>query len=372
MDFNGILPSAFSQVSSLTILGIIAFVAMLVVFTRNYRAFRDEPVVFDLQPDEHEIDRVEVRRWLWTSRMILTDRRVLFQRITWPFSTRRQRGLALEAVHDVRWRVGLNLVALAVAVLLLPYARPVSVLLLMLGLETMLCSVTFGVQAYRNPFSRPGLFGIGNADLARLARFFQHAQAAVARYVKGPPGTPALAEVSPSPLATATGLGFAFGRLTWALVVLAMLMALAQRVIGGHATFDDIAFAPILLALPLVAARRGPAVGLWAAGLCFAGAWSIKFPGFTWNDGGADGTQALLILATFLLAALVGGLLARHVHRTLAALGLLVWPAAVYLDTHVAVRDIRLGAIVLAAMALSVLLGVAADRLYSEGRDARS
>lgn len=339
------------------------------VMTWNYRRLRQESWLVDLEAGEQEVDRLEVSRPLQTVRTLLTDRRVLQQRLHWFLSRRRYLAVELEDVHSVTLRSHVHLLGLFVAWYLVGTLNPLALLVLMYAVQTPVVGLRFATAFSRMPLTRPGVRVPGRSRTPAFERFYLAARGALARvHARKLAGVPAAAVARPSMPALLDG--FRWSTVVWVHVVALMALGALQRGFQGNLAFDDVYFTPLYLGLPVAAARRGLADGLWAAILGFLGLCTVKFP-----SGGmlgslllrSDGKPHLFELAFVLLfivaMVLFAHLVRRHVAAPLSVLALLAWVPFVWLVQPAAVADLTLLAQTAAAVAVAILGAWAYDRL---------
>ena len=355
----------------------IGAVVFIYVMTWNYRRLREESWLVDLDAGEQEVDRLEVSRLLQTVRTVLTDRRVLQQRLHWFLSRRRYLAVELKDVHSVVLRSHVHLLGLFFAFYLLGTVNPLALLVLMYAIQTPVVGLRFSTVFSRMPLTRPGIRVPGRSRTSAFERFYMAARRVLAT-VQG--GRQAGMSPAPAPGSTMPALldGFRWSSLVWAHVVALMFLGALQRGFQGHLAFDDIYFTPLYLGLPVAAARRSLPDGVWVAILGFVGLCTVKFPSggvlgslLLTSDGRPWLGEAALVLLFLVVMVLFVHLVRRFATASLSFLALLAWIPFVWLCQPAAVADLTLFAQAAAAMAVAIL-AAAADSRFGEPRGAQA
>ncbi len=344
-----------------TYLVLLPFVALFVLwaFTYNFLKHRDEPWYTTLEAEEVERDRVEIRGLLGTTRMVLTDRRLLEQRVGWPFVRRMQRAVALEDIRSVSWRASVSIGLLALAFILFGRLNPLALLLVLYALQTPIAAVRFHTSYLFLPTVQPAIRAVNRADHSKLARFYACALGTLLQFqaVRQPaaprrPPLRATAETSP---------GYAWSRTLWLHLLLLMALAVIGRLSYGHVVMTDLVLAPLYLGLTIAVAYLGTtADAIWAGVLSPLMVLAVKFPAglltaFLLNDGNAHLGECAVMLFAFVLAALGARWLGSLTHLPVYPFAALAWPAVVLLADRVGTRDLAFVAQLPLAMAAALL-----------------
>ena len=339
------------------------------VMTWNYRHLREESWLVDLEAGEQEVDRLEVSRLLQTVRTVLTDRRVLQQRLHWFLSRRRYLAVELKDVHSVVLRSHVHLLGLFIAYYLVGTINPLALLVLMYAAQTPVVGLRFSTVFSRMPLTRPGVRVPGRTRTPAFERFYMAARGTLAR-VRGREMTGVPAAAAPRSSMPALLEGFKWNTVVWVHVVALMALGALQRGVQGHLAFDDIFFTPLYLGLPVAAARRSLGDGLWAAILGFLGLCTVKFPSggilgslLLRSDGHPWLGELALVMLFIIAMVLFVHLVRRYVAASLSVFALLAWIPFVWLCQAASFADLIVLAQTAAAVAVAILGAWAYGRL---------
>lgn len=350
------------------ILALLAFI-VLHVFTANFLRLRRRLPQADLLPGERQLDELTHHGLLATSRMVLTDRRVVIQRLRWPFTSVGQEAVALGDVFAVRWHSGLNLLLLLAAALCIRVAHPLALLLLMLAVESTICSVRVVASFSSLPFSRPGMVAFGRRFLPGFHRFFRSARLAWSAVRAAPAGAPRLPAHAAAPSAEDAELGgFRWGGAIWVGTLVVLVAAMLQRIGGDAVSYDHLVWAPLYLGIPMGLAKRSLRDGVWMAMLSVVAVLAVKFPTPMLAEGQALPRQLLVIFLAVFVMAILAGLLARRFLPLAALLPLMLWPVVVVVDGGMSALDLR--AVAITVLAMAVAAAVPADEAHEPARAA--
>jgi hypothetical protein len=293
------------------------FVVMfMVVMTVNYWRLRRERFTPELLEGEQQLDEIAIPMWWMRTFTRLTNRRILQDRLNWFFSKRKVYAIALDDVHSVTWRRYTNWLVILLGVYFVGRLNPLALLLVMLGVEAKIHSVRFNTPFAHMLWTNVAITCFSRKHFNELTRFFKKAQLhwAQVRTQKQLP-VPSTATYKPE-----TDRDFCWGTSVWLFVGVWVVLAIAQRVIGPHATLDDYVIGPLLLSIPAAVSLRSLRDGVLVALLGVVAMATVKFPGTGLLPSlfGADGNfpnfeQYAGILVTFLVAALLAAALARGV-----------------------------------------------------------
>ena len=245
----------------------------VVVMTRNYRRSRFEVAHPELTEGEQVLDEVEVAGPFVTTRTLLTNRRVLQQRVSWLFSARRQLSIAFEDVHSVVSRRHAKRWLFLAALVCIGLLNPLALVLLLWGLEAKSYSILFDTPFAQMPRTRLKVKTSKRWQLSAIDRFYRNAHAIWAR-VRGEK-TLAAPQVHAG---QAVDTDFAWGRPVWVYLGLFLLLGTLQRLTQRHLSFDDYLYGPLYLAIPLAVARRSQRDALWTALLGPVALLTVKIP----------------------------------------------------------------------------------------------
>ncbi len=335
---------------------LLTFITLIAVKTFNYirkLAGTEQPALLE---DEKPVRTVSLRNYFSKSVTQLTDRRVLQGWTWWWLSRRSADSIHLADVQAIFWRKRMSLPLLIVGIALIGRMNPLALLLIMAGVEAKIYSVVFRRAFFHLPNSGIVVRTSRRSRYAELWSFFQLAQLHWLAQKGGGQigaGNAKYADVGPD-------RDFRFGLIVWVSVAAAMLTAMIQRWIG-HVTLYDILLGSILMALPMIAGRRGIRDGLLTAVFAFTALLCVKFPDLVPFAGmplGPDGravnpVQYFEVLLTFCLVAVAAALLGRAAAQ-FASLALLLWIVFACLIGDHSYLDIS----VYARVALSIGVGL--------------
>ncbi len=305
-------------------------VALLYVFTRNYRRVRGEHFEPDVQPGEVVRDRITTNRLFSQTESVLTTHRIFQFRKFWLLSRRGIDSLALQDATRVTFFRGINFYLLLLLILVFRI-RPLALIIFLLLMERRVYAVRFHVEAFFPPRFSPAVPTSFPGELGPLERFYRNAQAAWAarRVEKGQ--SVAFKEQA------IRDADLRWGRAVWIAVGVYALAAILQRTLEPHISFNDYFFAPLYLGIPVGLARRGLHEAVWSALFGVVMVIAVAFPGAFASDlPQAHVGQYLFLLAAVTGTALAAHALSRWVHPAMAFAALLLWPL------FVALYDLRL------------------------------
>lgn len=335
-----------------------AFGALVCVFvmTRNYLRIREERLHPDWVEGEHLLARVRVGSTLSEVETVLSTHRVIQLRLSWFLSRRRLTALDLKDATSVGWSRRTNWPALVAAWFTVSVLNPVALLLLMAGLQGRIYTVRFNAPFSRMPLGRISVRSFWRRHLPELSRLHATAQKAWTE-VRARQGLPS---VPPPQLPGEPEGDFLWSSAVWFYLVLILAVAVGQRFVFGHSTLDDYVAAPLLLSLPIVAARRSLEDGLWTALFEVVGIVTVKFPsGVLFHDGTPQYLQYAAVVVTLLVMVAVARVVAVKVHPALAAIAILLWLGLVGVLTPDAASDLGLFARLALAVAAVPLVASA-------------
>jgi hypothetical protein len=349
-------------IPSLLLLGLF-LVLIAWAFTRNYRRTIKEPVPLDLLAGERPLDRLEVYGPFSTTKTILTNRRVLQSRFHWMLSSRKHFSVALADVTSIAVRRQTLWALLVVAALLVGTLNAFALLAFMVAIESKVHGLFFDTSFSTMPHTRVAVRTTRRRHVPLIARFYRNAHVTWATIRT----EDTLAPSDAGTLAVDAESDFAWGDAVWGAVVLAVLLAVAQRLAQGHVTLDDAWFGPVYLGIVLAATRRGLRHGALTSLMLLVALLSVKFTGTglfgvgASEAGGASWSQYLVVLVALAGIALLVSWCARFLGpwASLPVVG--IWVVAIAVDAPAAVVDVALLGKLLLAAAWSIVLGSAAD-----------
>jgi hypothetical protein len=351
-----------------TMLPAILLAVVAYVLTINYRSLVRESFAPDLLQDENVIDQIRIPRRLVLTETWLSNQRIIQARTSWLLSRRRLQVLALEDINTVRLERRLGVAIFLVAWAFWGTLNPVTLGLLLLGLEHPLVAIRFSPSVSDMPLARITCLTFFRSQFSDVMRFWRNAvgQWSERRTHKG----------LSAPIVQPRGLEhlFGWGRTVWCCVAVYFVAGVLQRSIQGHVSFDDLVFLPLSLALPAAVSARSLRDGVWCAVLGFAALFTVLYPTRAMTAGWLDDyhgrglvVQQVGILATMIATAVVSSLLVRVAHSSLAVLAPAVWLALVAVDGHGSFHDLALYAKVCLAMCAVAPLSLL-DRMLLAGR----
>jgi hypothetical protein len=347
-----------SVVPLLLLLGLALFIW---VMSRNFGSLRRERWFVDLRPGEKEIDRLEVVRPLQIIRTLVTDRRILQQRLHWLFSRRRLIAVELSDVHSIGLKSSISYVPLILGLWLIGKVNPLAFLLVLYSFQAPITSLRFATVFSKMPLTRPRIRVAGHRWGPSVAQFYAVARFALQRFRASASGGWSEDGLH-QPQAVDHRDVFRWDRLVWVYLAALMAAGALQRLEESHLAFDDLVFAPLYLGLPVAAVRRSLTGGVWVALLGFVGLFTIKFP-----SGGllgqfalrADGVphyrQMVLTLACLAFIVIAANLLKVYLHPRLWFLGLLMWVPFVWWVDRSSFESLLFVGQLLAAMAVAFI-----------------
>jgi hypothetical protein len=352
------LLTMLSPATVATALFLIAFVTLVAVKTLNYRGKlgeKEEPA--DLA-GETPIKTISIHNHFSKSLTRLTDQKVIQSRIWWWLSRRSAASIPWGDVQAIFWQRWMNLPLLLVAIALIGRINPLALLAFMFAVETKIYSIVIRRAFFHLPNSGIAVRTSGRKQFSELWSFFQLAHVYWQAKRTGKEIVTETAKYSE----VAADRDFQFGGLVWAAVLAAISVAIVQR-FAGHITFYDAVLGPTLLALPMVAGRRGLRVGLLSAIFGFTAILCVKFPDFSlipgWTFGGDGGRpnpgQYLMVLVAFCVIATATALLSR-LSAQFAPFALLLWLPFAGFSRVADLSDISTYARVTLAIAIGFLL----------------
>lgn len=282
--------------TALSLVFVLSFVAVMLMASRRRSL---DSLKIDIQPDETEVDRLEVAGRFARRRLVATTHRVILQEVHWFLARTRTMGLPVRDLDGARLEHRMDLKALVAGLALFALVAPVGVLLVIHALAATQYQLVFGTRNHRVRFSLPGTAALGES-VTRVYRAVQRQRALVH-------GAPSLATplLDPPPAEAVRVVS----QEAWLGVLAMMLAAGLQRALVGGIDLDSAPFLALYCAIPALVGARSDGRGGFVTGFFgFFGLVAILYP-FPVLQLAAVGDQApaLAYVAAAVLAGAIGG-----------------------------------------------------------------